>query len=277
MIELSFPLRGTPLPYDHGYLMCRAVAGIVPWVAEPAQTDLAIVPIHGSPHGGFLHLTSVSRLAFRLNADDVEKLLPLSDQSLVIEAAALKLGRPTESRLRPVPGLASPFVAAEHHRHSDEVLEWLKAEFRALDIRAVPTLRLKHGREGASPAEQSRRSFDCPYARHHRQIGENAVIGWEVFQYWDPDRIETIYLKPEEIPRIGYIPVAVSRYTQDRAAAQMFIDCLLSPEGKAPFRKYHYLMDPQEARRFARPATPIGGEYSLPNDWRGEGWRGPKK
>ena len=173
-------MRGTPLPYDHGYPMYRAVAGIVPWVGEPAQIDLAIVPIQGSAHGGFLHLTSASRLAFRLNADDVEKLQPLSDQSLVVEAATLRVGRPTEYRLRPVPGLASSFVAAEHYRHSDEVLEWLKGEFRVLEIRAVPTLRHKHGRAGASPAEQGRRSFDCPYARHHRQISDNSVVGWEV-------------------------------------------------------------------------------------------------
>ncbi|GEM_PF-1061583 len=180
MIELSFPVGGTPLPYDHGYLMYRAVAGVVPWVGEPAQIDLAIVPIQGSPHGGFLHLTMFSRLAFRLNAEDAEKLLPLTDRLLVIDAATLRLGQPTEFRLRPVPGLASPFVVAEHHRHSDAVLEWLKAEFRALDIKAVPTLRLKHGRAGASPAGQDRRSFDCPFERHHRQVGDNSAVGWEV-------------------------------------------------------------------------------------------------
>ena len=45
----------------------------------------------------------------------------------------------------------------------------------------------------------------------------DAVIGWRVFQYWDPERIETIYLKPEEIPRIGYIPIAISKFTQDKA------------------------------------------------------------
>jgi CRISPR-associated protein Cas6 len=193
IIELSFPLGGTPLPYDHGYLMYRAVAGIVPWVGEPAQIDLAIVPIQGSPHGGFLHLTSVSRLAFRLNADDVEKLLPLTDQLLIIDAATLRLGQPTEFRLRPVPGLASPFVVAEHCRYSDEVLERLKAEFLTLDVRAVPTLRRKRGREGASPAEQSRRSFDCPYARYTRHIDDRSVVGWEV---------QVFGLAPEESVRL---------------------------------------------------------------------------
>ncbi len=96
----------------------------------------------------------------------------------------------------------------------------------------------------------------------------DAVIGWRVFQYWDPERIETVYLKPEEIPRIGYIPIAISKYTQDRSAAQAFIDFLLSPEGKAVYRKFHYLMDPQEARRFTQPDTPVGGEYPLPKEWK---------
>ncbi len=64
----------------------------------------------------------------------------------------------------------------------------------------------------------------------------DAVLGWRVFQYWDPERIETIYLKPEEIPRIGYIPIAISKFTQDKALAQKFIDFLLSPawEGNLP-------------------------------------------
>jgi len=96
----------------------------------------------------------------------------------------------------------------------------------------------------------------------------DAVIGWRVFQYWDPERIETVYLKPEEIPRIGYIPIAISKFTQDRTLAQTFVDFILSPQGKSIFRKYNYLMDLQEARQFTKPDTPVGGEYILPKEWR---------
>ena len=99
----------------------------------------------------------------------------------------------------------------------------------------------------------------------------DAVIGWEVFQYWDPDRIETILLKPNAISRIGYIPIAISRFTEDKIAAQEFIDFLLSSRGKAAFQKYHYLMDLQEARRFTKPDTPVGGEYLLPEEWKMKG------
>ena len=105
----------------------------------------------------------------------------------------------------------------------------------------------------------------------------DAVIGWEVFQYWDPDRIETILLKPEAISRIGYIPIAISRFTKDKILAKEFIDFLLSSQGKATFQKYHYLMDLQEARRFGKPDTPVGGEYLLPEEWKMKGWKEKKK
>jgi molybdate transport system substrate-binding protein len=96
----------------------------------------------------------------------------------------------------------------------------------------------------------------------------DAVIGWRVFQYWDPNRIETIYLKPDEVSRIGTIPIAVSKFTMDKILAQRFIDFLLSSQGKNIFRKHHYLMELSEARQFTRPDTLIGGEYVLPSEWR---------
>jgi molybdate transport system substrate-binding protein len=97
----------------------------------------------------------------------------------------------------------------------------------------------------------------------------DAVLGWRVFQFWDPGRIETIYFRPEEIPRIGYIPIAISTFTQNKTLAQTFVDFLLSPPGKAIFQKHHYLMEPQEAYRFVKTGTPIGGEYVLPDEWKG--------
>jgi molybdate transport system substrate-binding protein len=96
----------------------------------------------------------------------------------------------------------------------------------------------------------------------------DAVLGWRVFQYWDPERIETIYLKPAEIPRIGYIPIAISKFAHEKVLAQQFINFLLSPQGKAIFRKHDYLVELKEARRFTKSDTPVGGEYILPDEWR---------
>ena len=98
--------------------------------------------------------------------------------------------------------------------------------------------------------------------------GVDAVLGWEVFANWDRDRIETILLGPEQIPRIGYIPAAVSRFTQARNGAEKFVEYLISPESKAVFKKHGYLLREDEARHFTLGGTPVGGEYILPKEWR---------
>jgi molybdate transport system substrate-binding protein len=95
----------------------------------------------------------------------------------------------------------------------------------------------------------------------------DAVIGWEVFRYWDPKRIETIPLKKQEIVRIGYIPIAVSRFTANRPLAQKFIDFILSSEGRAFFKKYHYFLTPEEAISWIGEKKPVGGGYTVPREW----------
>lgn len=95
----------------------------------------------------------------------------------------------------------------------------------------------------------------------------DAVIGWRVFQYWDPERIETIRLKKSEIIRIGYIPVAIAKFTKNRELARKFIDYLLSEEGKAIYRKYNYFMTPDEAVAWVGEKKPVGGEYVVPGEW----------
>ncbi len=95
----------------------------------------------------------------------------------------------------------------------------------------------------------------------------DAVVGWEVFEHWNPQRIQTIKLKPSEIVRIGYIPIAVSKFTKNRELAEKFINFIRSDEGKAIFRKYGYLMAPEEAFAFVGEKKPIGGKYVVPREW----------
>lgn len=94
----------------------------------------------------------------------------------------------------------------------------------------------------------------------------DAVIGWHVFHDWDPDKIDVVYLKPEELPRIAYIPAAISTYAKDRESAQEFIDFLVSRQGQDIFRKWGYITTEDEARQFA-PEAKIGGEYKLPETY----------
>jgi molybdate transport system substrate-binding protein len=91
----------------------------------------------------------------------------------------------------------------------------------------------------------------------------DAVIGWSVFATWNPDSTAVVYLQASEIPRLAYIPGAISTFAQDKVSAQKFLDFLTSKDGQAIFSKYGYQVTESEAREFA-PNAKIGGEYQLP-------------
>lgn len=95
----------------------------------------------------------------------------------------------------------------------------------------------------------------------------DVVIGWEVFGKWDPQRIETVLLRPEEIPRLGYLPVGISSFTKNRRLAEELLIFFTSPIAQNIFRKHGYLTTVEEAKKFAIPHVPVGGEYALPKYW----------
>lgn len=95
----------------------------------------------------------------------------------------------------------------------------------------------------------------------------DAVIGWSVFEHWDPERIETVPLAQKELIRIGYIPVAVSSFSKQPALAQQFIDYLLSPEGQQFYGKFKYFTTAEEAAAYIGDKLPVGGSYELPESW----------
>jgi molybdate transport system substrate-binding protein len=94
----------------------------------------------------------------------------------------------------------------------------------------------------------------------------DAILGWRVFASWH-ESIQVVFLEPEQIPRLAYIPGAISTYTKDRESARHFLDFLVSPEGQGIFAKWGYIATEAEARKYA-PEAQIGGEYKLPEDYR---------
>lgn len=95
----------------------------------------------------------------------------------------------------------------------------------------------------------------------------DAVIGWSVFEHWDPERIETIKLPASQIPRIGYIPIAISKFTKNRRSAQRFIDFLAGPEGRKIFSRYKYFATAEDAASWLGESKPVGGEHPIPPGW----------
>lgn len=86
-------------------------------------------------------------------------------------------------------------------------------------------------------------------------IGEvDAIIGWRVFHSWRPDETEIVYIDPNRVPKIAFVPVAISKFTDGRKDAQKFIDYLLSPQGNRFFQKYGYIATENKARSYAPDA-----------------------
>jgi len=94
----------------------------------------------------------------------------------------------------------------------------------------------------------------------------DAILGWRVFSEWH-ETIDVIYLEPEQIPRLSYIPGAISTFTENREDAQKFLDFLVSGQGQEIFRKWGYITTEGEARKFA-PHAEVGGEYRLPDTYK---------
>jgi len=95
----------------------------------------------------------------------------------------------------------------------------------------------------------------------------DAVMGWSVFRDWDPQNIDTVYLEPEKISRLAYIPAAISNFSKEKEAAAAFVNFLITPAGQDIFRKWGYDVTEAEAREYA-PNAQIGGEYQLPESYK---------
>ena len=65
----------------------------------------------------------------------------------------------------------------------------------------------------------------------------DAILGWRVFHYWNPDRLEFIAINPKQIPRISYIPISIPVYTKNIELSKSFIDYVLSPAGQSIYKK----------------------------------------
>lgn len=169
-LDLAFPVGGTAIPLDHGYALYGATARVAAWLhAEEAKSaGVGIFPIAGTPGGDgtlLLHDRDRSMLRFRVPADAVPKLLPLSGQVLKIDGHALRVGVPRVAGLAPASSLTSPLVliklanAGEKARGQlvtpEAFLAAARKQLDALGIRGEPGIPLH--RAGPHTGEPRRR------------------------------------------------------------------------------------------------------------------------
>jgi len=78
----------------------------------------------------------------------------------------------------------------------------------------------------------------------------DAGIIWHFYQTCAPDKIEIIYLSPQQITGIGKLQIAISVFNKERELAQKFVDFATSAQGKTIFRKRGYIVDVEEIKKY---------------------------
>jgi len=95
----------------------------------------------------------------------------------------------------------------------------------------------------------------------------DAVIGWRVLEYWNKERIQTVKLPADEIIRISYLSIAITKNCKNRKLAEKFIEFMLN-DGMKYFKKFHYFTKPEDAIKYVGAKKPIGGKnYKVPPFW----------
>jgi molybdate transport system substrate-binding protein len=187
-------------------------------------------------------------------------VLPETERIVVYVVPAINVQKGNPHRIRGLKDLLKPGLRVAIANPEGVCVGAYAVEIFERELSAAERERLKANiRNYTGSCEQSATAISLKLA--------DAVIGWRVFQYWDPERIETIPLPASQIPRIGYIPIAVSRYSKRPRLAQQFIDFLTGPEGRAIYAKYSYFTEPQEAFNWIGAVRPVGGEYVVPKEW----------
>ncbi len=95
----------------------------------------------------------------------------------------------------------------------------------------------------------------------------DVVLGWREFESWNPEAMEAILLRPEQLPRLAFVPAVKVRGARNPAGAEAFMTFLASGDGVEIFRKWGYLVRESDIRPLA-PKARIGGIYRLPAEWR---------
>jgi len=94
----------------------------------------------------------------------------------------------------------------------------------------------------------------------------DAVLGWREFATWNPAAMEAVLLKPEQVPRLAYVPAIKIRGAANPTGAAAFTAFLSSDEGQAIFHKWGYLTREVDVRPLA-PHARIGGIYRPLEGW----------
>ena len=149
MVDVEFRLSGNQLPVDHGYLLCSAIAKIVPQIH--GNQSVGIHKINGPYIGNRLQLiTPQSILRIRIDGTRVNEVLPLAGKTLRVGSNKIHVGVPMARALTTAAAVYSGLVVIKGFTEPDLFLEAARRQIEELGIKGNPVL-----------IEQANNAQDC--------------------------------------------------------------------------------------------------------------------
>jgi CRISPR-associated protein Cas6 len=184
MIDLHFPVVGSRLPTDHGYALYSALTEMIPVLhGESIPWRVAGIPGHFAGDGLLRLDPKRSRLRFRLPAENIPIMLPLTGKALTIAGHTIRVGVPLVRPLILAPALMARTVTIKGFVEPAPFLEAVRRQLDGLGVK---------GDAGIPITQQGKRA-----GKPHRQvlrIKEKQVVGFAV-QVTGLDAQESITLQ----------------------------------------------------------------------------------
>jgi CRISPR-associated protein Cas6 len=175
VLDLSFDLRGTTIPADHGYALYAAISRHLPWLH--GDETAAIHPVRGHLVGGRqLALTRTSRLVLRLPVSSFPEAIRLAGRKLDVNGAALTVGVPTVHPLLLHPSLESRLVVIRGFTEAQSFLEAVARQLAERGIEGSAELAPHVHQHSLEARDGSRDRF----VRRTLRIRDKEVVGFAV-------------------------------------------------------------------------------------------------
>ncbi len=175
IVDLGFPVVGTWVPRDHGYLLYSALCTALP--ALHGAPWLGVHPLGGVPDGdGTLRLRKEAELRLRLPGERVRDALALAGRTLHVGEARLQIGAPRVYALVPAPSLDARLVVIKVTNVPRRLHGELGRE--TLDTQALEaSVRAELGRQLARLGVDGRLSLR---GRQRMTVGGRRIVGYSV-------------------------------------------------------------------------------------------------
>jgi len=139
IVDVSFPVRGSVIPADHGYLLFSALCSII----APIHTveDIGVHPIAGRlARDRSLSLTNRSHLTIRVDSRHIGNILPLAGKTLYLGDHKLRVDVPRVHPLLAAPRLYSRLVVIKGFMEPESFLNAARRQLGELKIDGRPRL-----------------------------------------------------------------------------------------------------------------------------------------